>query len=105
MKTVDVHVCVLFAWCLTAASGEAQSSYCRKTQARAEGDAALLAMPRLTASALRFPSAEAVELGPTLGDGYQIRVGVSASLTDIARSAHVRRIAQADCEQHEHTEP
>jgi hypothetical protein len=88
-----------------AARAAAQTSpYCRKTLARAEGDAALLAWPRVVVEGIRFPDSGRVDIGATVGDNIQGRVAMSLSPLDIYRGARLTRAAEADCAQHETSE-
>ena len=86
---------------LPTSGGAADSSYCRKVQARAGQDAALLIWPRILAEGVRFPSTSTT-LGPTIGGtGLQPRVGLTFSPTDLYQGVRTERAAKADCELHE----
>jgi hypothetical protein len=78
-----------------------ESAYCRKVEARAASDAALLMWPHLFTQAIRFPRNAPVDLATTAGTGFQARVGLSYSLLDIYKGARVLRVGDADCKQHE----
>jgi hypothetical protein len=77
----------------------ADTPYCRRAQARAASDAALLLWPRLIVQGIRFPASGQVDLSPTVGQGYQGRVGLAFSPLDLYRGVRVLQIADADCEQ------
>lgn len=83
----------------SAARGE-ESPYCRKVRARAASEAALLLSPELLAQGIRFPSSP-IDLGPTVGAGYQVRVGLSFSPTDLHKGLRVIRVGEADCARYE----
>jgi hypothetical protein len=88
-----------------AARASAQSSpYCRKSLARADGDAALLTWPRVVVEGIRYPTSGRVDIGATVGDNIQGRVAMSVSPLDIYRGARLRSAAEADCAQHESSE-
>jgi hypothetical protein len=80
------------------------SPYCRKVRARAEADAALLRAPRVIAEGIRFPSNNRVDLGPTVGSGFQLRGALSFSPVDFYRGSVVERAGDADCRAHDAAE-
>jgi hypothetical protein len=84
----------------TASSAE-DSAYCRKVRAQADSDAALLKWPRAVVDGLRFPSSNRIDLGPTVGNNFQTRIGLAFSPIDFYRGVLVERTGQADCEEHE----
>jgi hypothetical protein len=94
---------------LVSTSGIARaenSPYCDKVRARAASDAALLVAPSVVAQAIRFPSTTQVptDTGPTSGNGFQVRTGLTYSPIDLYRGGRVLRIGDADCEQHQAAE-
>jgi hypothetical protein len=74
-------------------------AYCRRIDALAESERALLWAPRLSLQGLRYPSG--FDNGPTTTEGYQFRVGLSYSLVDLYRAIRVREVNEADCAAHE----
>jgi hypothetical protein len=84
-----------------AAIAPAPSPYCRKVRARAAADAALLRAPHLVADAIRFPSSNRVDLGPTVGNGFQVRAALSFSPTDFYRGGVLGDAGDADCRAHD----
>jgi hypothetical protein len=106
VRRVPGFGCVLIvALSAVALRAGAQSSpYCRKTLARAEGDAALLAWPRMVLEGIRFPDSGRVDIGATVGDNFQGRVAMSVSPLDMYRGARLTSAAEADCAQHESAE-
>src|SRR5689334_5121792 len=88
--------------CLAAAEcwAEGGSPYCRKVQARASKDAALLIAPTLTSQGFRFPTNTQDPLLATAGGALQLRVGMSWSLTDIYKGTQVLGAADTDCDRH-----
>jgi hypothetical protein len=74
-------------------------AYCRRIDALAESEGALLWAPKLTLQGLRYPSG--FDNGPTTRDGYQLRVGLSYSLVDLYRATRVGAANEADCAAHE----
>lgn len=87
---------------LLAFSAEAvPSSYCRKVQARAAADAAVLMSPQLVAQALRAPQYTLLDPGNEGGSGvYQLRAGLSFSPLDFYKGLSVMSVSDADCERH-----
>jgi hypothetical protein len=86
----------LAALALPAPTRAEEDAYCARVRARAGADAAILYAPRLFTEAYRLPSyTEAV--GPTLGDGYQVRIGLALSPIEMLRAARTERLAEADC--------
>ncbi len=84
----------------TAAEPGVSSAYCRKTQARANADAALLLTPKLLAQGLRYP-ATGVDPTAVFGVGTQFRAGLSFSPTDFIKGLKLSSVADADCERQE----
>jgi hypothetical protein len=74
-------------------------AYCRRIEALAESEGALLWAPKLSVQGLRYPSG--FDNGPTTTQGYQLRVGLSYSLVDVYRALRVRDANEADCAAHE----
>jgi hypothetical protein len=83
-----------------AASAD-DSAYCRKVQARAASDSALLMAPSLIAQGIRFPGTGQIDLGPTVGRGFQARAGVAFSPLDFYRGLRTLQASSADCAQHD----
>jgi hypothetical protein len=77
------------------------SAYCRKVRARAASDASLLSFPHIIAEAIRFPSSHHLDIGPTVGENIQPRVGVLFAPLDLYRANRLTAAAEADCQQHE----
>ncbi len=75
------------------------AAYCARVRARASEDAAVLLAPRVFAEGFRLPS-YAADVGPTVGDGYQVRVGLALSPLDMLRATGEERVAGADCRLH-----
>jgi hypothetical protein len=69
-------------------------------RARAASEAALLVSPELLVQGIRFPGSP-IDLGPTVGTGYQVRAGLSFSPTDLYRGLRVVQVGEADCSRHE----
>jgi hypothetical protein len=94
---------VLFLMILaTAGAASAEPSpYCRRTQARAEGDAALLIAPHVFVQGIRFPATQATDVGVTVGRDMDLRAGVSFSPIDFVRGLRVLRVGEADCALHD----
>lgn len=93
---------------LTAASaaGAEESAYCRRVQARAASDAALLYAPTARAEALKLPTA--IQPGGRIdpvgtGSSYQFRAGLSISALDIYKGTRLSHVANAECAHHEAT--
>lgn len=77
------------------------SPYCRKVQARATADAAVLMSPQLVTQGLRTPNFALLD--PTLEGGtgvYQLRVGLAFSPVDFYKGLSVMAASDADCERH-----
>ncbi len=70
---------------------------CRKLTASAAADAVLLRWPKVVLEGLRFPSSNRIDLGPTVGDNLQARVGIVYSPLDAYRGALVERLGDAEC--------
>jgi hypothetical protein len=87
-----------------AVEAPTSSPYCRKVRARADADAALLRAPRLIAEGIRFPSNSRIDLGPTVGRGFQARAVLSFSPSDFYRGSVVERVGDADCRAHDAAE-
>jgi hypothetical protein len=79
------------------------AAYCRKMQARAESEAAVLLWPTVSGQALRFQPRDALD--PTVGgsDDWQYRGALELSPIDIYKGLNVLRIGDADCGLHEAT--
>jgi hypothetical protein len=91
---------VALAACALASTSPARAddaTYCRKVQARAAGDAALLFAPSLQVQGIRFPASGTVDAGVTTGSGYQLRASVSWSPLDAYKGTRVLRVGEADC--------
>ncbi len=84
-----------------SAAAAQRSDYCNKIRARAIGDAAVLVAPRLVLNALRFPGAGAIDIGPTVGNRVQLRVGGSFAPLDAVRGALLLRASDVECRVHE----
>lgn len=84
-----------------AQADDAPSAYCRKVEARADGDAALLFAPSVTADAIKFPDSSAIDAGVLKGSSLQLRSGLSWSPLDAYKGFRVLRVAKADCTAHE----
>lgn len=95
------HAAAILLLLASSSARAAESAYCRKVEARAASEAALLMSPQLVLEGLRVPPGTSVALGPALADGYQARVSVAFSAVDFYRGALVRRLGAADCAQHE----
>ena len=78
-------------------------AYCRRVQARAASDAALLFAPSLEAQGVKFPASGTVDAGVTTGSGYQFRAGISWSPLDAYKGTRVVRVGEADCARQEAT--
>lgn len=77
------------------------SDHCRRVRAQASAEAAILEAPRVLVQGIRFPSSARVDLGPTVGDDLQARAGLTLSPVDMYRGVLVRRMADAECHEHE----
>lgn len=73
------------------------SPYCRRVRARVAEESALLMWPTLYAQGTRLPSSSG-ELGPTFGNNFQVRVGLSFSPTNVLKATHFSHVAEIDCE-------
>lgn len=74
------------------------SAYCRRTDALAASEGALLWAPKLSMQGLRYPSG--FDNGPTTREGYQFRVGLSYSLVDVYRALRTSDVTDTDCAAH-----
>ena len=74
---------------------------CQVARARAASDAALLMAPQLTLQGIRFPSRSHLDIGPTVGTGYQLRLGVMFSPLDVYRGWRTVRAGELACAAHE----
>src|SRR5262245_33299074 len=86
---------------LPAIARAEDSAYCRKVRAQAAADRSLLQWPRVFLEGIRFPTSSRLDLGPTVGNNYQGRVGLVFSPLDVYRGELVRRVGDADCADHE----
>lgn len=77
------------------------SSYCLKVKARANADAALLVAPKIIIEGIHFPSSNRIDVGPTVGNNYQLRVGASYSPLDLIRGLRLLDMGDADCRKHD----
>ena len=89
--------CTLYSLGNTAARAD-DSPYCRRVDAQAESDAALLLWPRLSLQGLRYPSG--FDNGPMTNEGFQLRVGLSYSLIDAYRATRLTAASALDCRAH-----
>jgi hypothetical protein len=96
MSVVASTIAFLGFLSFEASGPAADSSYCGKVRARANGDAALLLAPRLFAQVLRFPLS--VDLGPATSNNLQLRVGLSVSPLDGYRGVKLMNISDIDCQ-------
>ncbi|WP_437747561.1 hypothetical protein WMF39_22675 [Sorangium sp. So ce1504] len=78
-----------------------QPAYCRKVHALAASDAALLMAPQVVVQGIRHPSSNAIDIGATAGDGYQVRTALSFSPLDFYKGLRVMRLGDAECDLHE----
>jgi hypothetical protein len=102
MHASRVAIAVLALGITFASQARAEeSAYCRRVQARAAGDAAILQWPRAVVQGIRFPSDGRVDVGPTAADRTQVRAALAFSPLDFYRGIRVRRVGDADCSQHE----
>lgn len=99
-KQVLALASVGFAFWGSAARGD-ESPYCRRVRAQAAADATVLRAPRLFLEGIRFPSSNRLDLGPTVGNNFQGRVGLAFSPLDWLRGGLVREAGDADCAVHE----
>jgi hypothetical protein len=76
----------------------AQSSpYCEKVRERAADDAALLMAPRAVAEVLRFPNTGVNYENGIVGSGFQPRVGLEFSATNLYKGFGVLELGDAAC--------
>jgi len=80
-----------------ASADDDASARCRAIRARARMDASLLIGPRLSLSGLRFPGGRDVDLGSTVGDNMQIRIGLTVTPFEMYRGIRVLDAADVDC--------
>jgi hypothetical protein len=78
-----------------------ETAFCRKVRAQAASEAALLAAPRLLLQGIRFPEATHLDIGSTVGTGYQVRAALSFSPLDLYRGLRVMNVADLSCASHE----
>jgi hypothetical protein len=76
-----------------------ESSYCRKVEARAKSDAALLVAPSVGVQGIRFPRGGQLDTGNTVKDGYQARAFLSFSPLNFYKGRRVLKVGDADCTQ------
>ncbi len=86
--------------CSRPASAET-SPYCTKVRERAVDDASLLMAPRLVLQGLRFPANGQLEGGTVIGEGFQVRAGLTFSATDLYKGLGVLGLGDADCREHD----
>lgn len=77
---------------------EAQSHYCDKVRARANGEASLLIAPSVYAQGMRYPSS--IDIGPVT-DKMQLRLGLAFSPVELYRGLRLMNVSEADCRAHE----
>jgi hypothetical protein len=77
-----------------------ESAYCAKVRALAVSGASLQVVPRLFVQEIRFPRSGLVDVGTTVGIGWQTRIGASYSLVDLYKGLVASRLADADCAEH-----
>jgi hypothetical protein len=70
-------------------------------RARTQADVALLRAPRVAVSAIRFPSSNRIDLGPTVGENYQARAAIAFSPLDFYRGSVLQDATEADCRVHD----
>ena len=104
--TAIAIACVLFGRCAETAEASTSvaptlSPYCRRVRARTQADVALLRAPRVAVSAIRFPSSNRIDLGPTVGENYQARAAIAFSPLDFYRGSVLQDATEADCRVHE----
>lgn len=89
-----------------SAQSSSPSPYCRTAHARAASDAALLMSPSLLVQGIRFPTNNSVltDTGPTAGNGYQLRAGLSFSPLDFYRGLRTMKVGDSDCSRHDASE-
>ncbi len=100
----------MFLWCslcLLAPTAEAQpravgseQAHCRYLQEQARAEAIPLQSPELVVQAMRFPDAFGVE-GTTWGEGFQGRVGLAYSPSDLVKGIELRNLGEARCNAHQ----
>lgn len=94
---------LILALSIEGRSAHAQESpYCLKVSARARGEAALLMSPSLHLQVLRNPST--FDVGPTLTERVQVRLGASWSPLDTWQGARLLDASAADCALHQVSE-
>lgn len=76
----------------------AGSFYCRKVQAKAGAEQALLLAPRLLVQGLRYPTGQVLDPNTFGVAGVQMRAGLSFSATDFVKGLLLPSIADSDCE-------
>jgi hypothetical protein len=91
---------VVAAAAVSAEARAEESAYCRKVQARAASDAALLFAPSVQALGIKYPDTGLLGVGTTSGSGYQVRAQVTIEALDIYKGTRVLRAAEADCKHH-----
>ncbi len=101
-RVASAALVIVAAGAPRAASAE-ESLYCRKVNARAASDAAVLVAPAVEAQGLKFPTSGRLDTGVGVGNGYQVRTGLSVSPLDIYKGTAVLRVGEADCRRHEAT--
>jgi hypothetical protein len=95
-------LCGMIALGAVARMADAQESpYCRRVRARAASDAALLMSPRVIVQGVRFPQTGVVDVGATVGSGFQARAALSFSPLDFYKGLGVMEQGDADCAEHE----
>jgi hypothetical protein len=92
----------LFSSLVPALAVAQQTPYCKQVRARAASDADYLMTPRVIVQGLHFPhGSELADSGPVLGNGYQLRTGLTFSPVDFYKGRGVLRAGDADCKRHE----
>jgi hypothetical protein len=90
--------------CGTGQARAQASPYCEKVQEHASSEASVLVAPRLFLQEIRFPQSGLVDVGATVGKGYQTRAGLTYSLADLYKGLSLRHVADADCAAHDVSE-
>lgn len=85
---------------LACGAAHAESPYCEKVKARANGDAALLMAPRAVVQGIRFPASGQLDVGALAGNGYQLRAGLAFSPLDFYKGLRVKELGDASCAEH-----
>jgi hypothetical protein len=93
--------CVTLALLAASPAAAQESPYCRRVRARAASDASLLMAPRVALQGIRFPQSGQVDVGLTVGNGYQARAALSFSPLDFYKGLGVLDEGAADCAEHE----